>query len=200
VGDVDSDPQVRSNKAVTIAIRQPTDHSLRCGQFLEGLFGDRIPADTPSRMTKALCEMTSGYTDNPSQILSATFEERHDEMIVLSGIEFVSLCEHHVLPFVGTADVGYIPGHVVGISKLARLVTCFANRLQIQERMTKQIALSIEDNLDALGVAVTVRASHSCMACRGAKQPKARMVTSVMRGIMKDDPMARAEFLSLCGK
>ena len=107
--------------------------------------------DTPGRVVRAWREMTAGYSDDPAEILSRTFEESSDEMIVLRGISFYSVCEHHMLPFYGTAAVGYLPGRVVGISKLARLVNCFARRLQIQERMTRQIAASIEEHLDARG-------------------------------------------------
>src|SRR5436189_4819220 len=123
--------------------------------------------DTPARVLKAWREMTSGYDDDPAEILARTFDETSDEMVVLRGISFHSTCEHHMLPFYGQASVGYLPGKVVGISKLARLVDCFARRLQIQERLTRQIAESIEQHLEARGVGVIVRAHHLCMGCRG---------------------------------
>ncbi len=153
--------------------------------------------DTPRRVAKAYREMTVGYKQDPAQILSVTFEEQYDEVIILRNTPFVSLCEHHCLPFIGAVDIGYLPGKVVGLSKLARLVDCFAKRLQIQERMTKEIAGAISDHLQAKGVAVVVRAEHSCMACRGVQKPGASMITSVMTGIFRDKSEARAEFLSL---
>jgi GTP cyclohydrolase I len=155
-------------------------------------------ADTPTRVAKAWMEMTAGYEMNPKEILSTCFEDNTDELIVVRGIEFTSLCEHHVLPFVGTATVGYIPtGRIVGLSKIPRLVECFAKRLQVQERMTRQIAEAMVDNLAPLGVGVVVQASHSCMGCRGVRQPSAQMVTSSVLGALRDVPQARAEFLSL---
>ncbi len=151
--------------------------------------------DTPARVAKAWREMTSGYDDDPAAILARTFDESSDEMIVLRGIAFHSTCEHHLLPFHGTATVGYLPGKVVGISKLARLVECFARRLQIQERMTRQIAEAIEEHLDARGAGVIVRAHHLCMGCRGVRQQETEMVTSAMLGTLRSDPKSRAEFL-----
>lgn len=158
--------------------------------------------ETPSRVLKAFKEMTAGYGMDPEKILSKTFAEDYDQVIVVRGVPFVSLCEHHLLPFVGSADVGYLPGSpdpkVVGLSKLARLVECFARRLQIQERMTRQIADSIWENLSARAVGVVVRAQHSCMACRGVNKPGVEMVTSVMLGLFRNEPETRAEFLALC--
>jgi GTP cyclohydrolase I len=154
-------------------------------------------ADTPERVLRAWREMTSGYGDDPAEILARTFDETSDEMVVLRNISFHSTCEHHLLPFYGEVSVGYLPGKVVGISKLARLVDCFARRLQIQERLTRQIAESIEEHLDARGVGVIVRAHHLCMGCRGVRQQNTEMVTSSMLGTLRSDPMARAEFLRL---
>jgi GTP cyclohydrolase IA len=158
--------------------------------------------DTPARVVSALQEMTEGYSENPAEILGKLFEESCDEVVILRGIPFTSLCEHHLLPFSGTADVGYLPaaenGKVVGLSKLARLVDCFARRLQMQERMTNEIAQSLMTCLSPKGAAVVVRASHTCMACRGVKKSGAEMVTSAMHGIFRDKPEARAEFLELC--
>lgn len=154
--------------------------------------------ETPHRVVKALKEMTGGYKEKPEDILSKTFDEPYDEVVISSGIPFTSLCEHHMLPFSGTADVGYIPGKVVGLSKLARLVDCFARRLQIQEKMTRQIADSIQTALQARGVAVVIKAEHSCMACRGVKKSGTKMVTSAMLGAFRDKPEARQEFLALC--
>jgi len=154
--------------------------------------------DTPSRVVRAWREMTAGYSEDPAEILSRTFDESSDEMIVLRGITFYSVCEHHMLPFYGTASVGYLPGRVVGISKLARLVNCFARRLQIQERMTRQIAESIEEHLDARGAGVVIRAHHLCMGCRGVRQEETEMVTSSMLGTLRSDATSRAEFFRLC--
>ncbi len=153
--------------------------------------------DTPARVVKAWREMTSGYGEDPAEILSRTFDESSDEMILLRGISFYSTCEHHLLPFYGEAVIGYLPGRVVGISKLARLVNCFAKRLQIQERMTRQIAEAIETHLEARGVGVVLRAHHLCMGCRGVRQETTQMVTSSMLGTLRSDATTRAEFLRL---
>ena len=154
--------------------------------------------DTPARVVRALVEMTAGYGESPADILSKTFSEHSDELIVLRGIDFHSTCEHHLLPFQGVAHVGYLPGKVVGISKLARLVHCFARRLQIQERMTQQIAQAIETHLEARGVGVIVTARHLCMGSRGVKLPASELVTSSMLGTLRDNGRTRAEFLRLC--
>lgn len=154
--------------------------------------------DTPRRVLKAWKELTAGYQADVRQILSTSFEQPHDELVMLRDIEFHSTCEHHLLPFYGTATVGYIPtDKVVGISKLARLVDCFARRLQIQERMCSQIAQSIQDILKPLGVGVILQAKHSCMGCRGVMKPDASMVTSMMLGKLRTDAQARNEFLQL---
>jgi GTP cyclohydrolase I len=155
--------------------------------------------ETPRRVVRALREMTAGYAEDPAEILSKTFEETSDELIILRGIEFSSTCEHHMLPFYGTASVGYLPGDVVGISKLARLVHCFARRLQIQERMTREIAAAVAEHLHARGTAVIIQAHHLCMACRGVKLASTELVTSSMLGTLREDPVTRAEFLGLCG-
>lgn len=158
--------------------------------------------ETPDRVIKAFEQQTIGYQQDPARILlnasgEVVFHEEFDEMIVLRDIEFSSLCEHHLLPFFGTATVGYIPnGGVVGVSKLARLVDCFAKRFQVQERMTKQIADALEQHLHPRGVGVIVEAKHQCMTCRGVAKQNASMVTSVVRGFMKDDAKAREEFLA----
>jgi GTP cyclohydrolase IA len=155
-------------------------------------------AETPARVVRAWREMTSGYDQDPAEILGRTFEESSDELIILRGISFYSTCEHHLLPFYGEACVGYLPGKVVGISKLARLVHCFAHRLQIQERMTAQIAGAIEKYLKARGVGVILRAHHLCMGCRGVRQQDTDMVTSAMLGMLRSDATSRSEFLRLC--
>lgn len=156
--------------------------------------------ETPSRVARMLLELTSGYGEEPEKILSTMFDVQYDEMVVLKGIRFQSLCEHHMLPFTGVAHVGYVPAkRIVGLSKLARLVDCYALRLQVQERMAKQIADAIMVHLEALGVGVIIQAHHTCMGFRGARQPDADMVTSVMLGCMREKPEARAEFLRLAG-
>jgi GTP cyclohydrolase I len=175
----------------------PEDAVLRLLNFIgedatrEGL------VDTPGRVCRSLAELTGGYNDDPATILSTVFTEQHDQMVVLDGVEFTSLCEHHMLPFVGTAVVGYVPrGKVVGLSKLARLVECYARRLQVQERMTEQIALALMTHLEPEGAGVVIRAHHSCMGCRGVRKPSARMTTSALLGIMRYSPDARSEFLA----
>jgi GTP cyclohydrolase IA len=152
--------------------------------------------DTPDRVVKALLEMTAGYDESPVEILSTTFAEHSDELIVLRGIDFHSICEHHLLPFQGVAHVGYLPGRVVGISKLARLVHCFARRLQIQERMTQQVARAVETHLEARGVGVVIAAHHLCMGCRGVKLPATQLVTSAMLGTLRSNADTRPSF---CG-
>lgn len=154
--------------------------------------------DTPGRVLRALREMTSGYQTNADELLATTFDVPCDEMIVVREIEFTSLCEHHLLPFTGSVDLCYIPGRVVGLSKLARLVDAYSRRLQVQERLTSQIAETIERCLGARGVGVVVRGRHACMSCRGVRKATAEMVTSATRGILRDNPEARAEFLQLC--
>jgi GTP cyclohydrolase IA len=155
---------------------------------------------TPRRVVAMLAEMTRGYHEDPAGILDTTFDDDCDEMVVLSGITFTSLCEHHLLPFSGTAAVGYVPdGRVVGISKLARVVDTYACRLQLQERMTREIATAVQENLEPKGVGVVIRASHGCMTCRGVAKPDTVFTTSEMLGVMRDKPEARAEFFALAG-
>lgn len=155
---------------------------------------------TPSRVVKALKEMTVGYGQSPEQILSTTFSSSYDQLVVLEGIEFVSLCEHHMLPFTGVATVGYIPDQrVVGLSKLARLVECYGRRLQIQEQMTNQIVEALDGYLRPKGAGVIIKAHHSCMSCRGVGQKNTTMVTSALRGVLLTEPSAKSEFLKFCG-
>lgn len=158
--------------------------------------------ETPMRWTKALQEMTAGYAMDPAEILSKRFDQPSaDELVILRDITFTSLCEHHLLPFSGIAHVGYLPsGPVVGLSKLARLVDCYAMRLQIQERMTKQIADALVNFLTPWAVGVVIEAHHSCMGCRGVKKAGASMVTSCFFGKLRTQHETRAEFLSLIGK
>ncbi len=156
--------------------------------------------DTPARVAKAYDEYFKGYHDDPESILKKTFEETagYDEMIVLRRIRFESHCEHHMAPIVGHAWVAYIPnGRVVGISKLARVVDAFAKRLQIQEKMTAQIANVINEVLQPQGVGVVIKAEHHCMTTRGVMKPGTDLVTSRMLGIFRDNPITRQEFLAM---
>ena len=156
--------------------------------------------DTPKRLVRAYREYFCGYEDDPEEVLRKTFEEveGYDEMIVLRGVSFESHCEHHVAPIVGRAWVGYVPDRrVVGISKLARVVDIYSKRLQIQERMTAQIANTIESVLQPRGVAVVVKANHHCMMSRGVRKRGTDLVTSRMLGCFRAQPMTRGEFLSL---
>lgn len=158
--------------------------------------------ETPDRVVRSYDEHFAGYGEDPDALLARTFAETdgYDEMVVLSGVHFTSHCEHHVVPIRGTAHVGYIPDRrVVGISKLARVVEAYARRLQIQERLTAQIAASIETVLQPRGVAVVLEGQHQCMATRGVGKADARMVTSRMLGAFRDDPMARREFTAMTG-
>jgi GTP cyclohydrolase I len=153
--------------------------------------------DTPKRVVKALKEMTTGYVEDPATILGTTFDVPYDEMIILKDIPFVSMCEHHMLAFKGTAAVGYIPtGRVVGLSKLARVVDTFAKRLQVQERLTSDIAHAIQEHVAASGVGVVIKSHHTCMSNRGVKKT-GEMVTSVMLGSFRAEPETRNEFLKL---
>ena len=159
-------------------------------------------SETPGRVVRAVDEWFSGYREDPSSILSKTFEETdgYDEMVVLRNIRFTSHCEHHIAPIVGRAHIGYLPTRrVVGISKLARLVDVYARRLQIQEKMTAQIANTINDILEPQGAAVVIEASHQCMTTRGADKPGSTLITSQMTGAFRDDASTRREFLSAIG-
>lgn len=154
--------------------------------------------DTPKRVIKALTEMTQGYRANIGDILKTTFDIQYDQVVVLRDITFTSLCEHHLLPFTGEACVGYLPGErILGLSKLARLVHAFASRLQVQERLTTQVAQALVDALNPRGVAVVIKAAHMCMQCRGVRQQGAEMVTSAMVGKFRESPELRAEFMAL---
>jgi len=156
--------------------------------------------ETPARVTRALEEFFVGYAQDPSAILEKSFDEieGYDEMIVLRGVRFESHCEHHMAPILGRAWVAYVPsGRVVGISKLARVVEIYAKRLQIQERLTAQIANTIDDVLTPRGVGVVIKASHHCMTTRGVHKPDSDLITSRMLGCFRDNPELRQEFLSM---
>jgi GTP cyclohydrolase I len=157
---------------------------------------------TPKRVAAALLEMTKGYhTDIDALINRAIFNETYNEMVVVKDIRFYSLCEHHLLPFFGTAAVAYIPhGTIIGLSKIPKLVQVFAQRLQVQERMTKQIADTLQEKLAPMGVAVVIEARHLCMEMRGAKSQDSPTVTSAMLGAFHDNARTRDEFLSFIGK
>lgn len=158
--------------------------------------------DTPARVVHAYEEFFAGYRDDPVALLATTFEETadYDEMIVLRDIRLESHCEHHIVPILGKAHIGYLPsGRVVGISKLARLIEVFAKRLQIQEALTSQIADTIQEVLKPHGVAVIIEASHQCMTTRGIRKPGVSMVTSRMIGAFREDPATRREFLAMIG-
>ncbi|MGY9061870.1 MAG: GTP cyclohydrolase I FolE [Rhodospirillales bacterium] len=158
--------------------------------------------DTPSRVIRSFDEFYSGYLKDPVEILERTFEETngYDEMVLLKNIMFVSHCEHHMAPIIGKVHVAYLPrGRVVGISKLARVVEVYARRLQIQEKMTAQIANAINGVLEPGGVAVIIEAEHHCMTTRGVNKPGVSMTTSKMLGAFRDDPRTRSEFLANVG-
>ena len=159
-------------------------------------------AGTPGRVARAYKEFFAGYNEDPVALLARTFEDTaaYDEMIVLRDIRLESHCEHHIVPILGKAHIGYLPaGRVVGISKLARLVEVFAKRLQIQETLTAQIADSIQEVLKPHGVGVVIEAAHQCMTTRGIRKPGVSMVTSRMLGSFRDDPATRREFLAIIG-
>ena len=156
--------------------------------------------DTPARVARSYRELFAGYETDPRAYLERTFEEvgGYDELVVLKDIRFVSFCEHHMLPVVGRAHVGYLPtDRVVGISKLARVVQGYARRLQIQEKMTSEIATAIHEVLRPQGVGVVVEAEHSCMTLRGVNVPGASLTTSQLIGVVRDDPRTREEYLRL---
>ena len=157
---------------------------------------------TPHRVAQAFAELTSGYhVDATALINDAVFDVTYDEMVLVKDIDFFSLCEHHLLPFYGKAHVAYIPnGKVIGLSKIPRIVEMFARRLQVQERMTQEIADFLSETLDAQGVAVVVEGQHLCAAMRGVKKANARMTTSAMLGSFKHSPQTRAEFLDHVGR
>lgn len=155
--------------------------------------------ETPARVARAYRELLAGLTQTPEEVLTTTFDLGHDEMVLVKDIEIVSLCEHHMLPFHGVAHVGYIPaesGKITGLSKLARLVEVFARRLQVQERLTTQVADSLMRILEARGVIVVIEAEHMCMSVRGIRKPGAKTTTSAVRGQLRD-ATTRAEAMSL---
>ena len=178
-----------AEEAVRTLIRWAGDDPTR-----EGLVG------TPDRVVRSYEEFYAGYDEDPVEILKRTFEETdgYDEMVLLRDIRLESHCEHHMVPIIGKAHVAYLPGRrVVGISKLARIVEIYAHRLQIQEKLTAQIANTIQDVLNPRGVGVVIEAAHQCMTTRGVKKPGVTMVTSRMLGAFRDNPTTRRELLAM---
>jgi GTP cyclohydrolase I len=155
-------------------------------------------ADTPKRVANMYDELLSGYSIDPVELLNgAMFDVEYDEMVVVKDIDFYSLCEHHLLPFYGKAHVGYLPNNkVIGLSKIPRMVEMFARRLQVQERMTQQIALTLDELIQPAGIGVVVEAQHFCAAMRGVRKPNTTMTTSALRGQFKKNPSTREEFFS----
>ncbi len=184
--------RAQAEEAVRTLIRWAGDDPAR-----EGLVG------TPDRVVRSYEEFFAGYDDDPREMLARTFEETdgYDEMVVLRDIRLESYCEHHIVPIIGKAHVGYLPAtRVVGISKLARVVETYAKRLQIQEKMTAQIANCIQEVLEPRGVAVVIEAAHQCMTTRGIRKPGVTMVTSRMLGAFRENDSIRKEFLAMIGK
>ena len=156
---------------------------------------------TPKRVARMYAELLGGMKRDPKENLKSVFTENYDEIVLLRDVPFYSICEHHLMPFIGTANIAYFPdGKLLGVSKLARIVDCFAHQMQLQERLTSQIANFIMDNLRPKGVAVVLEAAHSCMTIRGIKKPGSTMVTSALRGIFKKDSRTRSEVMSLIHK
>ena len=181
---VDLERIARAVREILIAVGEDPDR--------EGL------QETPRRVAKMYAEMFSGLHDDPRPHLSKVFTEKYDEVVLVRDISFCSMCEHHLLPFIGKAHIGYVPnGKVVGLSKLARLVEVVSRRPQVQERMTEQIADLLVSELDAKGVAVVVEATHSCMTIRGVKKPGSLCVTSAMKGIFRSNLSSRSEIMQL---
>ena len=184
---VDIERIERAVREILLAVGEDPDR--------EGLKG------TPWRVANMYGELLEGMQHEPSEHLQSIFHEKYDEVVLLRDIPFFSICEHHMMPFIGTANVAYLPdGKVLGVSKIARIVDCFAKRLQVQERLTAQVADFLMDNLKPKGVSVVIEASHSCMTIRGIRKPNSEMVTSALRGLFKTDPRSRAEVLGLMHK
>jgi len=184
---IDSERIKKAVREILLAVGEDVDR--------EGL------RETPDRVARMYAELLGGMREEPEKHLRSVFTENYEEIVLLRNIPFYSICEHHMMPFIGSAHVAYLPsGSVLGVSKLARIVDCFARRLQTQERLTYQIADFIMSSLKSQGVAVVLEASHSCMTIRGIKKPGSTMVTSALRGIFKRDPKSRSEIMSLMHK
>jgi GTP cyclohydrolase I len=183
-GPFDHDRIRRAVREILFAVGEDPDR--------EGLL------ETPDRVARMYAEIFAGLHLDPAVHLRKTFTQKHDEMVLVTDIEFASMCEHHLLPFTGKAHVGYLPdGKIVGLSKLARVVEVVARRPQVQERMTEQIADLIMNEIQPRGVGVIIEASHSCMTIRGVRKPGTTMRTSALRGMFKTNPATRAEFIAL---
>ncbi|MCK4913134.1 MAG: GTP cyclohydrolase I FolE [Planctomycetes bacterium] len=186
-GQIDKDRIEKAVKELLLAFGEDAER--------EGL------KNTPSRVAKMYCELLAGMKTEPGEHLKSVFSEKYDEIVLLRNIPFYSTCEHHLMPFIGSAHIAYLPdGAVLGVSKLARIVDGFARRLQVQERLTEQIADFLMKGLKPKGVAVVLEASHSCMTIRGIKKPGSVMVTSALRGMFKKDPRSRSEVMTLIHK
>lgn len=154
--------------------------------------------DTPKRVAKAYAEMCDGYDKDPAELMRVFEDGACQDMVILKDIEFTSLCEHHMLPFIGVAHIAYIPnGRVLGVSKLSRLLDMYAHRLQIQERIGQQVTEALMTHLEPLGAACIIEAKHQCMLCRGVRKQQSSMITSSLVGAFKDEPATRAELFSL---
>jgi GTP cyclohydrolase IA len=209
IGNALSDAELSAERIELLTRARPShvfDHDkIRAGVRLlfEGIGLDPEAPEivgTPDRVARMYDEVFAGLLVDPGDVLDVVFEEGHDELVLIRDIPFVSICEHHLVPFVGQAHVGYIPntkGQVTGLSKLARLVDLVAKRPNLQERITSTIADTLVKGLDPLGAIVVVEAEHLCMTMRGVRKPGAMTVTSAVRGIMRDDPATRAEVMSL---
>ena len=181
---IDTERIRKAAKEILLAIGEDADR--------EGL------KKTPDRVARMYAELLGGMYEDPKKHLRSVFTENYDEIVLLRNVPFYSICEHHLMPFIGSAHIAYLPsGTVLGVSKLARIVDCFAHRLQTQERLTYQIADFVMNNLKPQGVAIVLEASHSCMTIRGIKKPGSAMVTSALRGIFRRDPRSRNEIMSL---
>jgi GTP cyclohydrolase I len=192
--------------AVPIPVQRGVDHARAAAAVRELLLAvgedpDRPGLrDTPARVARAYAETFAGLGQDPADVLSTTFDEDHDELVLVTDIPMYSTCEHHLVPFHGVAHIGYIPGEdgrVTGLSKLARLVEVYARRPQVQERMTSQIADALLAGLKPRGVIVVIEAEHLCMAMRGVRKPGSRTMTSAVRGILRENAATRSEALSL---
>ncbi|CAM3672517.1 GTP cyclohydrolase I FolE [Cohnella lubricantis] len=187
-----------SNSSVS-ANREKIEHHVR--EILK-LIGEDVERegllDTPARVTRMYEEIFAGYEVDPRDVLGVTFDEKHEELVIVKDIVYYSQCEHHMAPFFGKAHIGYIPsGKIAGLSKLARLVEAITRRLQVQERITSQIADILEEVLQPHGVMVVVQGEHLCMCSRGVKKPGSKTITSAVRGEFRTSPALRSEFLSL---
>ena len=193
-----------SSSSSPAALSEMTDCYKKILQSIEGEDPSREGLrKTPKRAAEAMVHFTKGYQESLSDIINdAVFTEKdYDEIVIVKDIDMFSLCEHHLLPFMGTVSVGYIPSNkVLGLSKVARIVEMYARRLQIQERMTREIAFALVEAIQPTGVGVVVEATHMCMSMRGVSKTSAKTVTSYMTGVFRDDPKTRGEFLALCNK